>query len=296
LKKLNRVKRQPYYTPLRYPGGKGKLANYVKIISEENNLMGGHYSEVYAGGAGVALKLLLEGYFDTISINDIDPGIYAFWSSVLNENAALCELIYNTPVDISTWRHQKFVLANHKEHTNLQVGFATFFLNRCNRSGILKGGVIGGVNQDGKWKLDVRYNKMDLIRRIELIGDFNDRIFLFGLDAMDFIIHHHKTYDRKSLLYLDPPYYKKGKGLYRNFYDHNDHLKISKLIKGLDKVNWFITYDNVDQIKEMYSEFRTLEYSLSYTAQNKTVGSEILIFSDQLEIPDVTNPSKVKVA
>ena len=153
------IRKKPYYTPLRYPGGKGKLANYIKHIAVDNKLTGGHYVEVYAGGAGIALELLIEGYFSSISINDIDPAVYAFWWSVIYDSEELKRKIIDVPVDIQQWKHQRYIFSNPEKFSTLELGFATFFLNRCNRSGILKGGVIGGQSQSGMWKLDARFNK-----------------------------------------------------------------------------------------------------------------------------------------
>lgn len=290
------IRKKPYYTPLRYPGGKGKLANYLKHIAVQNDLVGGHYVEVYAGGAAVALELLLEDYFESVSINDIDPAIHAFWWSVLNDPENLCKKIMDTPVNIEKWKEQRDIVKNPVDHGYLDLGFATFFLNRCNRSGILKGGVIGGLNQDGKWKLDARYNKDKLIKRIELIETKADKIHLHNEDALEFITKEISKQKKRSLLYLDPPYFNKGKGLYRNFYTYSDHLLISKLISKINDTKWLISYDNVDEIIQMYKRYRSIAYKLSYTAQNKIVGSELLIFSDNLIVPQTNNPTKLRAA
>ena len=88
-----------FYSPLRYPGGKGKLTDFFHAIIEENNLSDGYYVEPYAGGASVALSLLFNEYVSKIIINDFDRSIYAFWFSVLNETRKLCELILKTKVN-----------------------------------------------------------------------------------------------------------------------------------------------------------------------------------------------------
>lgn len=286
----------PYYTPLRYPGGKGKLSNFVKLLCKSNCPNNGHYIEVYAGGAGVAMELLLENHVDRISINDVDPAVYNFWKSVTEDTDELCKLITDTPVTIDIWREQREVLRDLNNHSSIAIGFATFFLNRCNRSGILKGGVIGGQSQQGKWKLDVRFNKTELLRRIEAIAEKRDRIKVHNLDALELLNLLKPTIDENTLIYLDPPYYLKGKGLYRNFYSHEDHEAVKKYLAGLKTVKWLVSYDNVDPINKLYFGYRTQTYSLSYTAQNKFKGSEILIYSDVMEVPSVKNPSKLKCA
>lgn len=275
-----------FSTPLRYPGGKGKFAHFVKQIFEANNLFDGHYVEPFAGGAGVALELLFQEYASQIHINDLDPAIYAFWVSAVNDTDSLCKLINDTPVNMEQWHRQKHVISNCSDHSELEIALATFFLNRTNRSGILNAGVIGGKAQAGKWKLDVRYNKQDLISRIELIGRYKNRIKVYNLDAIKLLNNVLPTIPKKSLTYLDPPYYVKGAGLYRNFYDHKDHVEIEKALSSVDHP-WIVSYDNVEQIKEIYAQYRQDDYFLSYTAQEKKKGSEVMIYG-----PSITTPYK----
>ncbi|VVS91040.1 DNA adenine methylase [Desulfoluna spongiiphila] len=276
-----------FYTPLRYPGGKGKLSYYIKAIIEENRLHDGHYIEPYAGGAGVAIELLMLEYVRTIHINDIDPAVYGFWHSVLNNTDELCQRISDTTVNMETWFAQKDVLKNTDKHSLLEIGFATFFLNRTNRSGILNAGVIGGKAQAGKWKMDVRYNKKNLIDRIQDIAEYDSRIAIYNVDATQFVQDIPDSIHSKALVYLDPPYYNKGQGLYRNYYEHDDHVEVMKALKDSDIANWIVTYDNTLEIKEIYDQFRMIEYDLQYTAQQKKVGGEVMIYSDKITLPGI---------
>lgn len=278
------------YTPLRYPGGKGKLSEYLKIIFEENNLCDGHYVEPYAGGAGLGIELLMLEYASHIYINDIDDAIFSFWYSVLNHTEELSKMISSTRVSMAAWGRQKDILNNPKDYSLLERGFATFFINRTNRSGILNGGVIGGKSQAGKWKLNVRYNKKDLIQRIEKIAQYKNRISLSRKDALVFLNGLVPKLPKNTLIYLDPPYYVKGKGLYRNFYEHKDHVDIEKALRKIRKVLWLVSYDNVSQIKAIFSKYRYQEYSLIYTAQNKVMGSEVMIYSPKLNYPEDVSP------
>ena len=282
-----------YFSPLRYPGGKGKLAPFLKQLFRHNNLCDGTYIEPYAGGAAVALTLLLEGYAWEIVINDIDPLIYAFWWSMLNDTETLSRKIKDTPVTMQVWHEQKLVHDYPEQHSKTDVGFATFFLNRTNRSGVLKGGVIGGKDQSSKYKIDARFNKEDLITRINRIALYKDRIKLFNLDAIEFINRISNELSSNSILYMDPPYYRKGEGLYENHYEHEDHVHISRYIRENISTNWLLTYDNVPIIKKLYEDFRFFEYSLSYSASRHYSGSELMIFSNQLSIPHINNPTKV---
>lgn len=284
-----------FFTPLRYPGGKGKLAEYIKAIVLSNDLVGGRYIEPYAGGAAVAMELLLLGYMDEIHINDLNPGVYAFWSSVLDDTDALISLIENTPVTIEEWHKQK-AIQRSAPTPNLELAFSTFFLNRCNRSGILKGGVIGGKEQTGKWKLDARFNKADLISRIQLIKRFRHQIVLHNRDAIELVKTLGGTFKGKTLFYLDPPYYVKGKGLYDNFYTHQDHLDIAQQMGQVNSAKWIVSYDDVEAIKNMYTPYRTLRYRLSYSAQSREQGGEVMFFCNSLNIPEIPSTAPMRLA
>lgn len=274
-----------YVSPLRYPGGKLKVVDYVKQLMVVNDLTGGTYIEPYAGGASVALSLLFSKFAGRIKINDIDRAVYAFWYSVLNETDALCRLISDTPVTMDTWQVQHELQKHKTEADLLELGFSTFFLNRTNRSGILNGGVIGGKEQQGTWKIDARYNKKDLIERIEHVAGYADLIELTSMDAVALIKRYKRTPTAKTFCYLDPPYYVKGQDLYLNYYRDEDHQDIAKAIKKF-KGQWIISYDAVDFISELYKDYRQKEYYLSYSAGNPSKGKEIMVYSNGLLIPE----------
>lgn len=274
-----------FVSPLRYPGGKLKVVDYVKRLFEANDLLDGTYIEPYAGGASVALTLLFSEYASRIRINDIDRSIFAFWHSVLNETEALCRMITDTPVNMDVWQVQREVQARKQDAELLELGFSTFFLNRTNRSGILSGGVIGGKEQTGNFLIDARYNKKNLIERIESVAEYADRIELTSMDAVELIKSIRRPAE-KSFCYLDPPYYVKGRDLYLNHYNDDDHRDIAKAIKKY-KGKWIISYDAVPFISELYKGFRQKEYYLSYSAGNPSKGKEIIVYSDGLVVPDI---------
>jgi DNA adenine methylase len=270
---------------MRYPGGKAILANQIKSIISFNDIVGIDYAEPFAGGAGLALRLLIDEYVSHIYLNDLDSAIFAFWSSVLEQTSELCKLIIDTPITIEKWHYCKEVLANPLRHTLLEFGFATFFLNRTNRSGIITGGVIGGLLQDGNYKIDCRFNKTDLIGRIELIASHKKDISLTRFDACDFIKNVINQNPVECLTFLDPPYYEKGNKLYLNHFIDKDHLKISKIIKNKLKTPWIVTYGDVPEINSMYSMFPKIRYQINYTASKKQKGNEIMYYSTDLKIP-----------
>lgn len=269
------------YTPLRYPGGKAKFAPVIKQIIEQNNLKG-HYVEPYAGGAGVALDLLFSGYCTDIHINDLDLAIFDFWKSITERTDDFIRLVNDTPITIEEWHKQKNLL-KREDISPLEHGFAAFFLNRTNRSGILKAGVIGGLKQSGDYKLDCRFNKTDLIKRIEKIGNVAKKIHVTNFDTENWLPIIDKLVPSNSLIYLDPPYYEKGQGLYRNFYQHKDHVEVKNQLANI-KTPWVVSYDNHSTIKEIYQQYRQVEYTLNYSASKKRKATEVIIYSDKVSI------------
>ena len=199
-----------FYSPLRYPGGKGKVANYFSKLFIDNNLDGGTYVEPYVGGGSVALSLLFNGLASHIIINDRDRSLYAFWHSVLYQTEDLCRLINDTPVNIEHWLRQKEIQRQKVNVDLLELGFSTFYLNRTNRSGILNGGIIGGMEQTGRFLIDARYTKPTLISRIQRIAQYVNQIQLYGIDAVELVKQLKIQLNEKTLFYFDPPYYIKG--------------------------------------------------------------------------------------
>lgn len=273
------------YTPLRYPGGKARFAPLVSRVMADNSLIGGHYLEPYAGGAGVALELLFHGAASHIHINDFDPAVADFWVSVTRHPEEILQLLHDTPVTMEQWFYWRSVLRGEVHVGQAERGFATLFMNRTNRSGVLKGGVIGGLGQAGDYKLDARLKKDVLAKRIERIAAHANAISVYNEDALSLLGRCTQFLPRESLIYLDPPYYVKGQGLYRNFYEHADHVAIAKLlISPKFTRKWMVSYDNVEEIQQMYPVAQTFTYGLNYTAQKRYVGSEIMFFSDRLKL------------
>lgn len=272
------------FSPLRYPGGKGKLAAYLSEIITLNGIQGASYVEPFAGGAAVALELLFSELVSEIHINDMDPCVYAFWTSVVHDNAALVDLVLNTPVTVESWLAAREVKRAPELHSTLELGFATFFLSRTNRSGIINGGVIGGLDQSGKWKIDCRFNKEELISRLRRIGFFKSRITVHCEDGGKLVSLLGRSIGSRSLFYIDPPYYVKGASLYRNHFHHEDHVALRDVVARLEQ-RWVVSYDDVDEIRQMYSSFEMEGFGIDYTARSYARGSEVMIFSSNLVRP-----------
>lgn len=272
-------------TPLRYPGGKSSIFEMVSSIIQQNELVGCHYAEPYAGGGGLALALLLKKVVKEIHLNDLDLSIWAFWNAMLNETDRFIHKIEKTVISIDEWHKQRKIQTDVNNADLFDLGFSTFFLNRTNRSGIIsKAGVIGGLKQNSKYKLDCRFNKADLIKKISEISNFKNSIHIYNLDAVDFIKRTNELLPNKSFYCIDPPYYEKGSTLYRNFYQPKDHEELAQVIFYI-KHSWILTYDITVPIQKLYKDSRQFIYNLNYSLNQKKVGTELLIVDNHLKVP-----------
>jgi DNA adenine methylase len=273
-------------SPLRYPGGKNCIFSFVSSLISENKLDGCKYIEPYAGGAGLALRLLYEEYAESIVINDLDPFVYAFWDVCTSQPDRLIAWIERTPVTVESWQECKEIVRRADLGNQFSLATSFFFLNRTNVSGVLNGGVIGGLNQKGKYKIDARFNKVELIRRIEKISRFSGRIEVTNLDGVN-LIEKFLSRTNNTFIYLDPPYYEKGSNLYLNAYKDEDHRRLSKHVKKLS-TPWLLSYDNSSFITNLYRPYEKRAYRLQHSTSNK-IGDEVLVFSRKLKFKESLN-------
>jgi DNA adenine methylase len=285
-----------HQTPLRYPGGKQRLSPFIAELLIENKLVGVHYVEPYAGGAGIAIQLLLDDVVSHIHLNDSSFPLYAFWNSVVSQTEEVCRRIRNSTLTIDEWKRQRHIMRHPKEFSEIDLGYSVFYLNRCNRSGVLTGGVIGGLNQVGKWKIDARFPRNELIRRIENVASRKDSITLRNWDAEKFMLEHIPNLPADTLVYCDPPYFGLKSRLYLNQYKADDHARVAKIIQNNLLRNWVVSYDSTPEILEYYRNRRSFFYYLQYNASGVYKGQEVFIFSDGLEIPKKSSLSYINDA
>lgn len=278
----------PYsYSPLRYPGGKSQLYNFILHILKNNQLDGGTYCEPFCGGAGIAIKLLLKNKVERIILNDLDIAIYSVWKSIIDDGLTFMEKLRTTPVTIDEWSRQynKYTTLKQKKEYSLELGFATFFLNRTNHSGIIEGRPIGGLKQKGVYKLDCRFNKENLIKKIKDISSLASKISLYNMDALEFIEKViKKENQRDTFIFFDPPYFTQGKNLYQNSLDGTYHKTLANKITSLDKNYWIVTYDNEEKIKEYYKDNKGWCYTIRYSVNKKRKDAELLYGADCMKI------------
>lgn len=279
-------------TPLRYPGGKSSLSAFLAQVLKLNQLHGATYIEPYAGGAGAALNLLFTGAVDRIVINDFDRTIYSFWDSIINRTQDFINRIISIPLTIEQWQQQKHILKTQSQHKSFDVGFAAFYLNRCNRSGILKAGPIGGMQQNSSYTLGARFHRQNLIKKIEKIAQHGKKISVYNMDAIDLLIQVVPTINGSKLVYLDPPYFRKGPQLYLNSYEKDDHENLAWVLKKTtSSYCWLLTYDDVQEIRDLYQDKSLLTYTLNYSAAQPKQGRELLISPPWIKLPKEIGPT-----
>ena len=274
-----------YYSPLRYPGGKGKLAAFMEYMIDQLGHRGGTYIEPFAGGAGIAMELLLRNVVSRIVINDYDKAVWSFWKAILTETDRFVEEIRTVPLTVDEWQKQHEILVTQNDKYSFELGFAAFYLNRTNRSGIIKGGVIGGQEQAKDWKMDVRFKREELVTRIQRIAARKKDIKLYNKDVNSFIKNYVSLYEENALIYFDPPYFRKGQQLYMNFFNYKDHVRIEQEIREHVNCDWIITYDYEPQIEEIYHNYNLRLYDLNYSVSTKRKANELMIFKDGILIP-----------
>lgn len=274
-----------YSSPLRYPGGKALMTSFLVDLFHVNGMQHITYVEPYAGGAGAAFNLLMQGAVDNIMINDANIGIYSFWFFLLNDSDRFLQVIKDIPVTIDEWHRQRRILKESNE-PSFELAIATFFLSRTNRSGVITGGAIGGASEEKQrtatYKIDCRFNKVYLINRLQDIIAQREHITVSNMDALDFL---HELND-DVFVYLDPPYYEKGKCLYMNHYTDKDHHNLAKFLQNTAHFRWILSYDDVPQIRELYSSLELYRFPLKYTVEMKRIGYELLTHSQNIMFPD----------
>jgi DNA adenine methylase len=269
-----------YLSPLRYPGGKGRLAAFVGGLLDQQDPRPSIYVEPFAGGAGVGLRLLVNEYVDEIVINDLNPGIAAFWRAVFDSPNELVECLGDCEVNVAEWHRQREVYLARPDD-DVALGFALFFLNRTNRSGILDARPIGGYDQSGRWKIDARFDKDRLTQRIRALAQYQSRVLVEEVDGIDLISKFVGEAD--SFIYADPPYLEKGDHLYLDTLDWEDHVRLSALLRQGGR--WFLTYDADPRVTEdLYAGLRCAEFSLSHSAAVQHVGREFAVFAPALQV------------
>ena len=282
------IKANNQLSPLRYPGGKSLISGFISQLFLQNELRDIHFYELYAGGAGASINLLLNNCIERLTINDADYSIYVFWHTVINNPEYIIKKIHNVTLNVNVWNRQNQIISNWENELPEDVAFATFFLNRTNRSGIIKkAGPIGGFDQSGPYKMDARFNKKALINRIKRIAEYGSRITIRNEDALDLINESIDDGQENSskFFFLDPPYYDQGENLYMNFYSEIDHSNLRDKLVQMHNLNWILTYDLSNTLLSLYENFQIYRFGLNYSLQKYVKAKEMMIISPNLVMP-----------
>lgn len=275
-----------FLSPLRYPGGKARVAPYLAALIRSQSPRPITYAEPYAGGAGAALRLLVDETVRSVCINDLSPGIAAFWRCVFYRTEQLARMIELATVDLAHWEKARHVFQSPSGREDLELGFATFYLNRCNRSGILTARPIGGLKQNGKWKIDARFNRVDLADRVRRLGQYRRRVSVTQLDGTEFM-RSLKEFGTEVFAYVDPPYIVQGEDLYLDSLSYDDHRILADHLRE-SSTPWMLTYDVSERVtEELYLGLRMARFDIAHTAQRQHVGSEIVVFSPMLDVESI---------
>ena len=282
---MQKIVKRPskFYSPLRYPGGKAKLSEFLSKVIDYNNLGGCTYIEPYAGGAGAALTLLILEKVDRIVINDFDKAIYSLWDLLVNNHELLIKKIRDTEISIEEWKRQR-ELYQDSDSSKEDLGFATFYLNRSNHSGIIEGRPVGGFDQSSEWGIRARFKKEPLIERINKIAFYRSRIDVTNQDGIN-LMNELEGRDECILFYIDPPYYVKGSSLYLNSYKASDHKSLANFLNNNKNLNWILTYDNVSEISELYENRSTRTFNINYSANTHREAKELMVYSNSISLP-----------
>ena len=276
------TRRRSNPSPLRYPGGKASLADFFETAIDALGLTAPTYVEPYAGGAGAGLALLYRGVVGRVVINDLDRSIHAVWDSMLNHTDDFLRRLDGASLTVEEWKRQREIY-RRRDDSDLDpqdLGFATFYLNRTNRSGVLRGGIIGGLQQAGTYKMDARFNKATLRSRVEQLAEHRSKV---RISHQDGVARLRYWLPRDNVFaYVDPPYHAKGSFLYLNSFSDEQHQDLADWLNGLADGNWILTYDMAEPIKAMYRERTSLGFNLHYSANRRELASELMVLSDTM--------------
>lgn len=267
-------------SPLRYPGGKGALYSRLRVVIRDNGLAGCTYVEPFAGGAGAGLGLLVSGQVSKVVINDLDPAIYAFWKTLVDQPDVMIDRVRDVPLNVKEWRRQKNIYATGGDGDEAKLGFATFYLNRTNRSGVLNGGPIGGLDQTGNYLIDARFNRDDLAERMRTLSLFGKKIMVTRADGKSVVRKYASR--ANTFIYADPPYFEKAGSLYMNYFREADHASLAAELNKKSEAHWLLTYDDVPQVEALYGDRRIRRFGLNYSAHRVTKATEVAVLSDAL--------------
>lgn len=289
---------KPTVTPLRYPGGKTWILPYVKEFLRFHTLNLGTIIEPFAGSASVSIGLLKDGLTEFAYICENDPLITSFWKSALDRNDEFIEVIKHLQISMETWYDFKKYFAEdaYKKYDKIELGVAFLFYNRVNYSGILKAGPIGGRNQLSEYKMHCRFNLDRIVKKLSELRTLADRIQVVPSDGINYIQNYNWSgHDNDTFIYIDPPYYKAGKVLYRNYFKNEEHIKLANVVTKIE-TPWLVSYDESEFISHLYETSKFQYVYTDYQAGNLRRGIRELLISNRKIPPTDSGSERIYVS
>jgi DNA adenine methylase len=281
-------------SPLRYPGGKRRLSGYVAAALKLNKLKPKLFVEPFAGGASVALQLLADGVVEKIALGDRDPLVASFWNVVFHDHKWLVEQVENISVTIKDWERTRKSLPKLK--TDRERALACLFLNRTSFSGILAAtaGPIGGKEQASEYKVDCRFPRETLVRRIKAVAELRNDVAFISRGTWRETMKKvgEKGYKPADVFYyLDPPFYAKAERLYRFYFKKPGHTALHDAFVKV-KSPWLLSYDVAQTIIDQYSQNghgpKQIDLLYSITGSSGLSSAQEVIISNLAKLPTET--------
>lgn len=273
-------------SPLRYPGGKRKLAPLIADLISKTRVRPNLFVEPFAGGASVSISLLEADYVDNIALADADPLVASFWETVFSDRAdTLADMIYDADVSLDQWKSLK----GSESAPGIASAFKCLFLNRTSFSGSLhrKAGPIGGMSQMSDYKIGCRFNQGKLAERVLELSRLRHRVRFVRNESYAKTVRDvrrtsiFRDSPEKVFWYLDPPFFAKADKLYRCHFDRVDHEGLARSVEDIPG-NWLLSYDSHADAHALYSAHPgfalvNLQYSARIDEKQRLVAKEIVV-------------------
>lgn len=249
---------QSVVSPLRYPGAKRQLTPVIQDLIRANVPPPRLFVEPFCGGASTALKVAGQQVVDHIILADADPLVAAFWYTAAFDTKWLIAAMWEEPVTLERWDWWRLGTPRGRRDRALKC----LFLNRTTFSGILHGraGPIGGRAQESKYKIDCRFGKEGLERRLTAVGDLATTGRLLDVWNTDWrltltrLCREHGHLDPNEIaVYLDPPYVEKAPFLYEWSFESDEHASLAQALCRSSRFRWLLSYDDNSTIRDLYS-------------------------------------------
>jgi len=254
---------------LRYPGGKSR-GPWSELIVETVKAQydGGTFGELFFGGGAITFKLLKLGVLESILINEIDPSLARLWNAVIKTPCRLRSGVRAVKPSVDL-----FLRAKDRVLRGVGSGLEAMIVNRMSYGGRgVKANPQGGLKQDSEYKIDCRWKPEALCRNISTCSRLLNSVDIVGgkCHSEDYSIWLNSPH----LMYLDPPYWEKGEGLYLHSFDEEEHERLRRELGH--RINWILSYNNVPETQLMYNGYHRQTGTTNGNGGFKE-GSEMLI-------------------